>query len=154
MKPSEKGAASGQTGRQPRKNSCTFDPYGTDDPDTLTVRAASVTDCTGLIPSGTDSDEVLNLMLRFIIILQISFTDHDKPYRLIISFFQKFPANKKKRCLFSALLQHDEDLFQLCLCLSMHGTVQIRAFALIILPTLTHQCNLFPIHLYRPQCGP
>lgn len=35
------------------------DPYGTDDPDTLTVRAASVTDCTGLIPSGTDSDEVL-----------------------------------------------------------------------------------------------
>ena len=34
-------------------------PYGTDDPDTLTVRAASVTDCTGLIPSGTDSDEVL-----------------------------------------------------------------------------------------------
>ena len=30
------------------------DPYGTDDPDTLTVRAASVTDCT-----GTDSDEVL-----------------------------------------------------------------------------------------------
>ena len=34
------------------------DPYGTDDPDTLDVRAASVTDCTGLIPSGTDSDEV------------------------------------------------------------------------------------------------
>ena len=28
----------------------TQDPYGT---------AASVTDCTGLIPSGTDSDEVL-----------------------------------------------------------------------------------------------
>lgn len=37
----------------------TQDPYGTDDPDTLDVRAASVTDCTGLIPSGTDSDEVL-----------------------------------------------------------------------------------------------
>ena len=36
------------------------DPYGTDDPDTLDVRAASVTDCTGLIPSGTDSDEVLD----------------------------------------------------------------------------------------------
>ena len=35
------------------------DPYGTDDPDTLAVRAASVTDCTGLIPSGTDSAEVL-----------------------------------------------------------------------------------------------
>ena len=35
------------------------DPYGTDDPDTLAVRAASVTDCTGLIPSGTASDEVL-----------------------------------------------------------------------------------------------
>ena len=67
------------------------------------------------------------------LILQISFTDHDKPYGLIISFFQKFPQIRK-RCLFSALLQHDEDLFQLCLCLSMHGTVQIRAFALIILP--------------------
>ena len=37
----------------------TQDPDGTDDPDTLDVRAASVTDCTGLIPSGTDSDEVL-----------------------------------------------------------------------------------------------
>lgn len=35
------------------------DPYGTDDPDTLDVRAASVTDCTGLIPSGTDSKAVL-----------------------------------------------------------------------------------------------
>ena len=35
------------------------DPYGTDDSDTLNVRAASVTDCTGLIPSGTDSDKVL-----------------------------------------------------------------------------------------------
>lgn len=34
------------------------DPYGTDDP-IPDVRAASVTDCTGLIPSGTDSDEVL-----------------------------------------------------------------------------------------------
>ena len=33
----------------------TQDPYGTDDPDTLDVRAASVTDCTGLIPSGTGS---------------------------------------------------------------------------------------------------
>ena len=40
-------------------NSPVKDPYGTDDPDTLDVRAASVTDCTGLIPSGTDSDEVL-----------------------------------------------------------------------------------------------
>ena len=37
----------------------TQDPYGTDDPDALDVRAASVTDCTGLIPSGTDSVEVL-----------------------------------------------------------------------------------------------
>lgn len=35
------------------------DPYGNDDPGALDVRAASVTDCTGLIPSGTDSDAVL-----------------------------------------------------------------------------------------------
>lgn len=35
------------------------DPYGTDVPDELEVRAASMTDCTGLIPSGTDSDAVL-----------------------------------------------------------------------------------------------
>ena len=35
------------------------DPYGTDDPNTLDVRAASVTDCTGLIPAGTDSTEAL-----------------------------------------------------------------------------------------------
>ena len=101
------------------------DPYGTDDPDTLDVRAG--------FPPAPIPTKFWNLMLRFIIILQISFTDHDKPYGLIISFFQKFPQIRK-RCLFSALLQHDEDLFQLCPCLSMHGTVQIRAFALIILP--------------------
>ena len=35
------------------------DPYGTDDPDCLDVRAASATDCTGLIPFGTDSDAEL-----------------------------------------------------------------------------------------------
>lgn len=35
------------------------DPYGTDDPDVFDVRAASVTDCTGLIPAGTDSQDVL-----------------------------------------------------------------------------------------------
>lgn len=35
------------------------DPYGTDDPDALDVRAASATDCTGLIPAGTDSREAL-----------------------------------------------------------------------------------------------
>ena len=45
--------------RQTARKIPVHDPYGTDDPDTLTVRAASVTDCTGLIPSGTDSDEVL-----------------------------------------------------------------------------------------------
>ena len=35
------------------------DPYGTDDPDTLDVRAASVTDCTGLIPSLPQSEAEL-----------------------------------------------------------------------------------------------
>lgn len=65
-------------------------PYGTDDPDTLDVRAASVTDCTGLIPPAPIPTKFWNLMLRFIIILQISFTDHDKPYGLIISFFKSF----------------------------------------------------------------
>ena len=35
------------------------DPYGTDDPDTLDVRAASVTDCTGLIPALPETDAEL-----------------------------------------------------------------------------------------------